>query len=87
MQSNRKFKILSQFFLKNKKKSLILSEKKTIGENKIIATGALEFNVDVVVCIDATTDILPIVNETKSSAKNFYQKFAKKMDESVKSFQ
>ncbi len=47
--------------------------------------GQGEYNVDIVMCIDATGSMAPIINEVKSNALTFYEKFASAMEDSDKS--
>ena len=42
----------------------------------IISQG-LDYNVDIVMCIDATGSMGPIINDVKANALSFYQKFGK----------
>lgn len=41
----------------------------------------LSFNVDIVMCIDATGSMSPIISEVKKNALSFYQKFVEGMEE------
>lgn len=47
--------------------------------------GVGDYNVDIVMCIDATGSMAPIINEVKENALSFYQKFVDAMDENDKS--
>lgn len=42
--------------------------------------GMGNYNVDIVMCIDATGSMAPIINEVKKNALSFYQRFVKAMD-------
>jgi len=42
------------------------------------------YNVDIVMCIDATGSMAPIINEVKANAISFYQKFIASMEENDK---
>ena len=42
--------------------------------------GSLKYHVDLVMCIDATGSMSPVINEVKANAKTFYQKFVEKME-------
>jgi len=42
--------------------------------------GGIVYNVDVVMCIDKTGSMSPILGEVKENAKNFYKKFIEKME-------
>lgn len=48
---------------------------------------SLDYNVDLVMCIDATASMSPIIEEVKKNAKQFYKKFAEEMDRAEKSVQ
>ena len=43
-----------------------------------------EYYVDIVMCIDATGSMAPIIDEVKSNAMSFYQKFLDSMEENEK---
>ncbi|MFR5986500.1 MAG: vWA domain-containing protein [Christensenellales bacterium] len=43
-----------------------------------------EYNVDIVMCIDATGSMAPIIDEVKSNAISFYQRFVDSMEENDK---
>lgn len=43
-----------------------------------------EYNVDIVMCIDATGSMAPIIEEVKSNAISFYQRFVDAMEENDK---
>lgn len=43
-----------------------------------------EYNVDIVMCIDATASMAPIIEEVKGNAISFYQKFIDSMEENDK---
>jgi hypothetical protein len=43
-----------------------------------------EYAVDIVMCIDATGSMAPIINEVKNNALSFYQKFVDSMEENDK---
>ena len=43
-----------------------------------------EYYVDIVICIDATGSMAPIIDEVKSNAMSFYQKFLDSMEENEK---
>lgn len=43
--------------------------------------GCGEYNVDIVMCIDATGSMAPIIEEVKENALSFYPKFVEAMDE------
>ena len=47
--------------------------------------GQSDYNVDIVMCIDATGSMSPILNEVKDNALSFYQKFVDAMEEADKS--
>ena len=47
--------------------------------------GQGEYNVDIVICIDATGSMMPIINEVKNNALTFYEKFAAAMEDADKS--
>ena len=47
--------------------------------------GQGEYNVDIVMCIDATGSMAPIINEVKNNAMSFHQKFAMAMEDADKS--
>lgn len=40
-----------------------------------------DYNVDIVMCIDATGSMGPIIEEVKTNALSFYQKFVEAMEE------
>ena len=44
-----------------------------------------DYYVDIVMCIDATGSMKPIIEEVKGNALSFYQKFVEAMDENDKS--
>lgn len=46
--------------------------------------GGGDYAVDIVMCIDATGSMAPIINEVKNNAMSFYQKFVDAMDENDK---
>ena len=46
--------------------------------------GMGDYNVDIVMCIDATGSMSPIIDEVKKNALSFYQKFVDSMDENDK---
>lgn len=46
--------------------------------------GIGDYNVDIVICIDATGSMAPIINEVKENALTFYQKFVDAMDDNDK---
>lgn len=46
--------------------------------------GIGDYNVDIVICIDATGSMAPIINEVKENAMSFYQKFVDAMDDNDK---
>ena len=46
--------------------------------------GVGDYCVDIIMCIDATGSMAPIINEVKSNALSFYQKFVDAMDENDK---
>ncbi|MBQ7408575.1 MAG: VWA domain-containing protein [Clostridia bacterium] len=50
----------------------------------ILPTMALTYNVDIVMCIDATGSMSPILNEVKTNAVNFYKKFVDAMNKKSK---
>ncbi|MBO4667683.1 MAG: VWA domain-containing protein [Bacilli bacterium] len=52
----------------------------------IISQG-LDYNVDIVMCIDATGSMGPIINDVKRNALSFYQKFVDEMNAKGKSVQ
>ena len=47
--------------------------------------GVGTYNVDIVMCIDGTGSMAPIIDKVKENALSFYQKFADAMDENDKS--
>ena len=47
----------------------------------------LAYHVDIVLCIDATGSMAPIINKVKESALSFYQKFVDEMEKKLKSVQ
>jgi len=47
-------------------------------------SGQGEYNVDIVMCIDATGSMAPIINEVKNNAMTFYEKFEAAMEEQDK---
>jgi len=47
--------------------------------------GVGTYNVDIVMCIDGTGSMAPIIDQVKENALSFYQKFADAMDENDKS--
>lgn len=47
--------------------------------------GVGTYNVDIVMCIDGTGSMAPIIDQVKANALSFYQKFADAMDENDKS--
>lgn len=47
--------------------------------------GVGAYNVDIVMCIDATGSMAPILEEVKANAMSFYQKFSDTMDDNDKS--
>jgi len=46
--------------------------------------GQGEYNVDIVMCIDGTGSMSPIIEEVKTNAMNFYQRFVDAMEENDK---
>ena len=58
-----------------------------VGESEVVVSGAIKYHVDLVMCIDATGSMAPVINEVKSNAKKFYQKFVAKMTEEGKTVQ
>ena len=46
--------------------------------------GMGEYCVDVVMCIDATGSMSPIIDEVKNNAISFYEKFVESMEENDK---
>ena len=46
--------------------------------------GMGEYNVDIVMCIDATGSMSPIIDEVKGNAISFYQRFVDSMEENDK---
>ena len=50
----------------------------------IVAGQGLDYNVDIVRCIDATGSMSPIIEEVKTNALSFYKKFVAEMDEANK---
>ena len=50
-----------------------------------MAYGSCDYFVDIVMCIDATGSMAPIINEVKNNAMSFYEKFEAAMDEAEKS--
>ena len=46
--------------------------------------GMGEYNVDIVMCIDATGSMSPIIDEVKGNALSFYQRFVDSMEENDK---
>ena len=46
--------------------------------------GSGDYCVDIVMCIDATSSMAPILNEVKENALTFYQRFEEAMDENEK---
>lgn len=44
-----------------------------------------DYNVDIVMCIDATGSMAPIINEVKNNALSFYEKFVEGMEDADKS--
>ena len=50
----------------------------------IVAGQGLDYNVDIVMCIDATGSMSPIIEEVKTNALSFYKKFVAEMDEANK---
>lgn len=46
--------------------------------------GVGDYCVDIIMCIDATGSMAPIINEVKENALSFYQKFVDAMDENDK---
>lgn len=49
-----------------------------------MAYGFSDYHVDIVMCIDATGSMAPILNEVKNSAMSFYEKFEDAMEEADK---
>lgn len=47
----------------------------------VAGQGVGEYCVDIVMCIDATGSMAPIINEVKDNAMSFYQKFIDSMEE------
>ena len=47
-------------------------------------SGQGEYNVDIVMCIDATGSMAPIINEVKNNAMTFHQKFSEAMEDADK---
>lgn len=47
----------------------------------------LDYNVDIVMCIDATGSMSSIINEVKTNALSFYRKFVDAMNNECKSVQ
>jgi len=43
-----------------------------------------DYNVDIVMCIDATGSMAPIINEVKNNALSFYEKFVEGMEDADK---
>ena len=41
---------------------------------------SLKYHVDLIMCIDATGSMNPVISEVKNNAKTFYQKFVEKME-------
>ena len=52
-----------------------------------LGSQGLDYNVDIVMCIDATGSMSPIIDDVKSNALSFYQKFVDEMDAKGKSVQ
>ncbi len=50
----------------------------------IAGQGIGDYNVDIVMCIDATGSMAPIINEVKKNAMKFYQRFVESMEEKDK---
>ena len=46
--------------------------------------GVGDYNVDIVMCIDATGSMSPIIEKVKENALSFYQRFLESMEESEK---
>ena len=47
----------------------------------------MDYNVDIVMCIDGTGSMSPIIEQVKANALSFYQKFADEMEKQKKSVQ
>ena len=50
----------------------------------VTGQGMGEYCVDIVMCIDATGSMAPIINEVKDNALSFYQRFIDSMEENDK---
>lgn len=50
----------------------------------VAGQGMGEYCVDIVMCIDATGSMAPIINEVKDNAMSFYQQFIDSMEENDK---
>ena len=50
-----------------------------------MAGQGVDYNVDIVMCIDGTGSMAPIIEEVKANALSFYQKFVDAMEEADKS--
>lgn len=50
----------------------------------VVGQGMGEYCVDIVMCIDATGSMAPIINEVKDNAMSFYQRFIDSMEENDK---
>lgn len=52
-----------------------------------MAIQGLDYNVDLVMCIDATGSMSDVINEVKENALSFYKKFKNAMDAADKAVQ
>lgn len=50
------------------------------GETTVEVSGAIKYHVDLVMCIDGTGSMSPVIAEVKKNAKTFHQKFIEKME-------
>ena len=53
----------------------------------IIVNQGMDYNVDIVMCIDATGSMHPILDEVKAKALSLYQRFVEEMENVSKSVQ
>ena len=53
----------------------------------VVNTESLSYHVDIVMCIDATASMTPVIEEVKLNAKSFYEKFIVAMEAKEKKVQ